>query len=144
MSETQKIRYLDEVDKEKKWFFITLEDALSNISQIRDSKKDFVKCFSGRPDVFFYDFEPRYGNPTFIPTWPYEGGKYKTYSNGNRIRDIRILDPAKLKNVIDPYLASRHYMTHFPKDKNCPVCCRCKIRKRKKESKGKFFILERA
>ena len=37
------LRYLDERDDDKKWFFTTLEDALSNISQKRNVSETKVK-----------------------------------------------------------------------------------------------------
>ena len=40
----------------------------------KGKKKDFVKCFSGRPVVFFYNFESRYPNLTIFLMWPNSKG----------------------------------------------------------------------
>ena len=80
------------------------------------------------------------------PRWK-EVKRIVTYSDGKMIRDVKIIDPEDNKNVIDPHIASRHYMTHFPKDPRCPVCNNCKIqkrpRRRKKASTIDICFLER-
>lgn len=68
--------------------------------------------------------------------WPLTA-RIATYSGGNKIRDVKLIDPETHENPLNPHLSQNHYMTHFPKDKICPVCAKCKTQKRQARKKSK-------
>ena len=75
------------------------------------------------------------------PTWP-KIRRIVTYCAkgdraGERIRDVRIVEPGEHANPNNPLVPLSHYMTHFPKDPNCPICMQYKVQKKQNRKKKK-------